>query len=106
MDEENTTTTLMDKQIAEALAEYAHEAWSGWMRYLFSKCTEQGGTLVIPPWAVARWTRQMNTAYADLPESEKASDRAEATKILAITGPACMEAIGRTLLRYDGKAGE
>ncbi|GAF83654.1 unnamed protein product, partial [marine sediment metagenome] len=22
----------------EELAEYAHEAWSGWMRHLFSKC--------------------------------------------------------------------
>ena len=25
-------------ELREALADYAHQAWSGWMRYLFSKC--------------------------------------------------------------------
>lgn len=74
----------------EALAEYAHEAWSGWMKYLFGK-TETSErffsgeiVVVIPRWAVDRWQRQMNTPYADLPESEKESDRAEADKMLAI----------------------
>ncbi len=62
----------------EALAEYAHAAWSGWMHYLFSKCDGS----VIPPWAVERWKRQAATAYPDLPEEEKDSDRAEADKIL------------------------
>jgi len=67
------------------LAAYAHEAWSGWMRYLFSKCTEDaGGGLVIPAWAVARWTRQMSTAYKDLPADEKRSDLAEADKIMRL----------------------
>lgn len=77
----------------ERLAEYAHEAWSGWMRYLFSKCMDDSefdgqlkGTQVIPAWAVERWTRQMNTPYAELPESEKESDRAEADKMLSIIG--------------------
>lgn len=68
----------------EALAEYAHEAWSGWMRYMFSKCNDWDGVLLIPSESVARWQRQMNTPYADLPESEKASDRDEADKILAL----------------------
>lgn len=71
--------------ITEALAEYAHEAWSGWMQYMFSKCERQdNGTFVIPRWAVERWWRQMKTDYSDLPESEKASDRAEATKMMDI----------------------
>lgn len=70
----------------EALAEYAHRAWSGWMDYLFAKSTATGGdgSVAIPAWAVERWERQAETAYADLLESEKESDRAEADQILAI----------------------
>lgn len=69
----------------EQLAEFAHEAWSGWMEYLFTQCVDAGqkGTL-IPKGSVERWKRQMQTSYGDLPESEKKSDRAEADKILAI----------------------
>ncbi len=69
----------------EKLAECAHVAWSGWMIYLFSKCTMNAdGTVTIPAWAVERWMRQMNTSYDELPEAEKASDRDEADKIVAI----------------------
>ena len=40
----------------EELAAYAHGAWSRWMAYLFSKCSPgDGGTAVIPKWAVDRW---------------------------------------------------
>lgn len=53
------------------------------MRYLFSRC-EPSDSGVIPPWAVARWMRQMNTPYADLPEEEKELDRDEADRMLAI----------------------
>lgn len=71
----------------EQLAAYAHEAWAGWMRYLFSKSAENAdGTVTIPAWAVERWQRQMNTPYIELPESEKTSDRAEAGKMLARMG--------------------
>ena len=69
----------------EALAAYAHDAWSGWMKYLFGKCEKGGGGhALIPPWAVERWMRQMDTAYKDLPEDEKESDRKEADRMLAI----------------------
>ena len=76
----------------EKLADYAHEAWSGWMRYMFSKCGWQhqastAGPLesaVIPHELVERWQRQMSTSYAYLPEAEKKSDRDEADKMLAI----------------------
>lgn len=79
----------------EELAAYAHEAWSGMMRWLFSKgefknITRDGEPTTIwimPSWAVERWQRQMNTPYADLPEPEKVSDRAEADQILAILNP-------------------
>jgi len=59
--------------------------WAGWMKYMFSKSIKNSdGTIIIPVWAVDRWTRQANTAYAELPEEEKASDREEADKIINI----------------------
>ena len=81
--------------VRERLADYAHEAWSGWMRYMFTIGTllndkwmspepGQQAKLLLPEWAVERWQRQMNTPYAELPESEKASDRDEADAILTI----------------------
>ena len=36
-DEEVADATI-EKLVREALADYAHDAWSGWMKYLFSKC--------------------------------------------------------------------
>lgn len=81
MTPENTTTT----DTREALAAYAHEAWNGWMEYLFKQgTTNADGSFTIRPWAVERWTRQMRTPYAALPESEKLSDQAEAQHILTI----------------------
>lgn len=78
---------MNDDNLREALAAYAHNAWSGWMIYLFSKCTEHtGGFYTIPVWAVQRWKRQMSTNYCDLPEGEQESDRAEADKMLALLG--------------------
>lgn len=67
----------------ENLASLAHDQWSGWMNYMFSKCTHNpDGSVTIPPDLVERWTRQMNTDYIDLPENEKTSDRQEAYKML------------------------
>lgn len=77
---------MMD--IREMLAAYSHDsAWSGWMRYMIGKGTlNPDGSWTMPAWAVERWTRQMNTPYAELPEQEKNSDREEADKMLAIIG--------------------
>lgn len=79
------------EQKRELLADYAHEAWSQWMVYMFGKGEFQGEpptqTWTMPSWAVERWLRQMNTSYNELPESEKTSDRAEADKILKIINP-------------------
>lgn len=72
-------------QLREDLAEYAHAAWSGWMKYMFEKGTlNEDGTYTMPAWAVERWTRQANTPYAELPENEKNSDHEEADKMLDI----------------------
>ena len=71
--------------VRESLAAYAHGAWCGWMRYMWSKCTPNAdGSLTIPAWAVDRWERQMSTPYVELPQDERASDRQEADAILAI----------------------
>ena len=75
----------MKTTLREELAALSHEQWSGWMKYLFTKCrTRDNREVVIPKWAVERWQRQMVTLYADLPEDEKNSDREEADRILAI----------------------
>ena len=78
--------------VHQKLADYAHGAWSGWMKYMFEKLIPyrpgtvqaEEGALIIPKWAVDRWTYQMNMTYNDLPESMKESDRQEADKIIAI----------------------
>ena len=65
------------------LADYAHQAWTGWMRYLFEKSrANEDGSVTIPSWAVERWQRQMNTSFADLPTDEQASDFIEADRMI------------------------
>lgn len=74
----------------EKLADLCHKQWSGWMKYLFSKCETlptlslNGDIIVIPTWAVERWKRQINTPYKDLSEEEKNSDRKEADKFIEL----------------------
>jgi hypothetical protein len=76
-----------NQDLRTALADYAHEAWSGWMRYMFSSersQTHDNGAVTIAPESCVRWRRQMVTKFSDLPGSEKPSDYAEADKMLAI----------------------
>lgn len=75
----------MSNELRERLADYAHEAWSGWMRYMFGRSNVQpDGSITIPPHLVERWQRQMTTPYAGLPEEEKASDRKEADQVIDV----------------------
>lgn len=75
-------TMTREEALIEALAALAHQQWSGWMEYLFSKgCGMPDGGFCLPSAVVRRWQRQMVTAYSDLPEEEKESDRQEARKI-------------------------
>jgi len=75
----------MNDKHRELLAEYAHNAWAGWMKYMFSKSHRNTtGTVTIPKELVARWGRQMVTPYFSLPSKEKESDREEADLILEI----------------------
>jgi hypothetical protein len=72
--------------VREALAAYAHDAWAGWMKYLFQKSAHvlSTGEVVIPTSLVERWMRQMNTPYTELPENERESDRLEADRMIEI----------------------
>ena len=80
-----TTFTLEDiKKLEERLASLAHEQWSGWMKYLFSKCVAEEFGLLIPDSWVRHWKDQVDTKYNDLPEHSKESDRKEARAILKI----------------------
>lgn len=79
---------MTSNELREALAAYAHEAWSGWMNYLLSKSTvNEDGSWTVPAASAERWHRQMSTPYHLLPEGEKASDRKEADQMLAIVSP-------------------
>ncbi len=72
-------------ELIEKLAAQAHTSWAGWMQYLFQFCTENpDGTVTLRSDKVARWKRQMNTNYENLPEEEKRSDREEAKPILGL----------------------
>ena len=81
----------------EILASAHHESWAGWTRYMLGQMETQirewqqdyrehpgrppdFATVLSSLPCVERWTRQMSTAYEDLPEEEKASDRTEVGK--------------------------
>jgi hypothetical protein len=80
-------TSRAKSELREALAEYAHAAWSGWMHRVFTKSTAQpDGTVVMRADLSEVWRRQADTPYEKLPDKEKASDLDEADKILGIVG--------------------
>lgn len=74
---------LNSPRLVEELASIEHERWSHWQRFLHSQCEQQvDGALTIPPNLVSRWTQQMNMPYAELPETEKDSDREQVRRYL------------------------
>lgn len=75
----------VEENLREALADYAHETWRGWMIYMVEKGRfNEDQSLELPEASMSRWLRQMCTPYKSLPEDQKPSDRAEADKMLAI----------------------
>lgn len=84
-DTETLATLFAPDDLREALAALAHDQWSGWTKYMFSKTSPTGEAgESIPLALVERWKRQMQTPYADLPDSEKESDRTEADRVIAL----------------------
>jgi hypothetical protein len=72
-------------ELCGRLAEYAHEAWSRWMRHLFKQGRmNEDGTFTIETKAVSRWARQMQTPYTELTYEEQESDRHEACMMIAL----------------------
>ncbi len=82
--------------LREQLASQQHDIWVSWMSYMFEQGTiirhvnlSDDGRPDELTWAISadkleRWTRQMHTPYAELPEAEKKSDRHQADKILVV----------------------
>lgn len=71
--------------LTERLAAIEHERWSHWQRYLHGKCIRQhDGSLLLPAELVSRWEKQMSTAYTELDENEKESDREQVRKYLPV----------------------
>lgn len=72
-------------ELIEVLANIEHERWAHWQRYMHSKCKRKNdGSLVIPPELVAQWERQIASAYNELSEGEKESDRDQVQRYLPI----------------------
>lgn len=71
----------------EKLADYAHDAWSRWMKYMFLCGYENSaGQFCIDADMADMWRRKMSTDYADLTDNEKISDLAEADRIIEVLG--------------------
>jgi len=87
--------TENDNELVELVADFMHDQWSHWMKYMYSKTFEFSDNLKEIKHKLSdgewfgktdglffRWHRQMNTAYAELSEKEKDSDREWARKLL------------------------
>lgn len=71
--------------LVERLAAIEHERWSHWQRYMHDKAERQNdGALLIPADLVARWEKQIETPYADLPQDEQKSDQEQVERYLPI----------------------
>jgi len=64
---------VADFATLEAVAALAHRQWASWARYMLDNITEEN---------IARWQKQIDTNYMDLPETQKDSDRAWAALYL------------------------
>jgi hypothetical protein len=74
---------LGSEKTLERLAAIEHERWAHWQRYVHDHCERrEDGSLVIPAELAARWEAQIETAYADLSQQEKDSDREQVRRYL------------------------
>jgi len=72
-------------ELMEKLANIEHERWSGWQKYLHSKCLKNpDGSLTIPAEYVFHLEKLIKTTYENLTEKEKESDRKEVRKTLEV----------------------
>lgn len=75
--------------IVDQLASIEHVRWSHWQRYMHSKGVKQtDGSLVLSADLVQRWDRQASTAYENLSEEERQSDREQVVRYLPVISAA------------------
>lgn len=76
---------LTSANLLETLAGVEHERWAHWQNYVHAQCHRaEDGSLIIPAELAERWKRQIATAYEDLSEREKDSDRDQVQRYLRI----------------------
>ena len=83
-----------EREFVEKGADIEHDRWARWQKYLHSKLKyfefehSQGGNkvamYVLDPGDYERWSRQIDTPYSELSESEKESDRRETRNYLPL----------------------
>lgn len=74
---------LYSEAVLNSLAAIEHERWAHWQKYLHEQCEPQAdGSLRIPAELVERWKRQLETPFAELPDSEQESDREQVLRYL------------------------
>lgn len=76
---------LTSADLLETLAGVEHERWAHWQEYMHAQCHRtEDGSLIIPAELAKRWTNQITTAYEDLSETEKDSDREQVQRYLRV----------------------
>ena len=79
------------EDLKEKLADIEHQRWADWQEFLFSVCEPyntdditEHGQIIIPRAFVACWQKEIDTAYKDLTEKEKDSDREQVDRYLPL----------------------
>ncbi len=82
-----------NNDIIEKVADFMHDQWSHWMKYLYKQLMEGKSysdlnkkVYAIKSSDYNHWKRQMETPYPKLSEKEKDSDREWAIKLLELLG--------------------
>lgn len=107
-----TPTNDSIERMVEKGADLEHDRWARWQKYFFSKCKikslhEVGGNddryvyFALPKDLYERWTRQIETPYADLSEEEKESDRKEARTYLPLLNQEITTALAKEREEVD-----
>jgi hypothetical protein len=86
--EENQIECVLEG-LLERLAAIEHDRWSHWQRYVHAKGQRQAdGSIRLPPDLVQHWEKQLATAYEQLTEEEKDSDREQVRRYLPVIAQA------------------
>ena len=79
-------TQKQKTELVEKLADLEHKQWGHWTQYFLESYNEDNRK---------RWNRQAHTAYRNLSEKEKESDRVWARKVLNILKKLNLEVVSK-----------